>query len=86
MMSDTTVVRVGPKGRIVLPAAVRRRLGITEGTELCVVATDRGVELYTRAELVRELQAPFEKQRGHLVDDLLAERRRAAASEDAKLR
>ena len=33
-MSDTAVVSVGPKGRVVIPAGIRRELGIEEGSEL----------------------------------------------------
>jgi AbrB family looped-hinge helix DNA binding protein len=40
-MSDTTSVE--DKGRVVIPADVRRRLGIKPGTELEVVIRDGGI-------------------------------------------
>jgi AbrB family looped-hinge helix DNA binding protein len=35
---------------VVLPVDARRKLGIEEGTELCVVVREHGIELYTRDE------------------------------------
>jgi len=74
-MSDTASVRVGPKGRIVLPIEARRALGIQEGDELVVVLEDDGMHLMTREAAVRSLREMLGKGEGSLVDELLAERR-----------
>jgi AbrB family looped-hinge helix DNA binding protein len=42
-MPDATVVRMGPQGRIVIPAELRRELGLDEGSTLN--ATTRGGQL-----------------------------------------
>jgi AbrB family looped-hinge helix DNA binding protein len=42
-MPDATVVRMGPQGRIVVPADLRRELGLDEGSTLS--ATTRGGRL-----------------------------------------
>lgn len=42
-MSEGTVVRMGPQGRIVVPAELRRELGLDEGSTLN--ATTRGGRL-----------------------------------------
>lgn len=74
-MSDTASVRVGPKGRIVLPIEARRALGIQEGDELVVVLEDDGMHLMTREAAIRSLRGMLGKGEGSLVDELLAERR-----------
>lgn len=73
-MSDTVVVKVGPKGRIVIPAAVRQRYGFAEGDELVIVAEPHGVRLIDRNHLIDELDGLV---RGgiDLVDELITERR-----------
>lgn len=71
-------VRLGPKGRIVVPAPIRRELGLEEGAEV-VVRADHGrivVESHADAlerlrEVVREAVMPSLS----LVDELLAARR-----------
>ena len=76
-------VRVGRKGRVVVPAALRRALGIEEGTVLLARVEDDGIVLEPRSAAIHRLQALF----AHippdvsLADELIAERRREAQSE-----
>lgn len=80
-MSGTHQVTVGGRGRIVVPAEVRERAELTEGTPLVLMETPGGIVLMTRDQLrarVRDELAGLD-----LVTDLLDERRRAAAQEDA---
>jgi len=80
-MSGTYTVVVGDRGRIVVPGAVRARQQLTEGTALVLLETPAGIVLLTREQLrdrVRDELAGLD-----LVDALLAERRAAAADEDA---
>lgn len=72
---------VGDRGRIVVPAEVRERQGLVEGTPLILLETPTGLVLLTRRQLrqrVRDDLAGVD-----LVAELLAERRNAAAAEDA---
>jgi len=65
----------------VIPAEVRSAAGLDEGTKLVLLPTEAGLVLMTREQLrarVREDLAGLD-----LVGELLAERRRAAAEEDA---
>lgn len=65
-----------------VPAEVRERAGLTEGTTLVLLETPSGIVLLTRQQLrdrVREELAGLD-----LVGDLLAERRTAAAREDTE--
>lgn len=74
-------VTVGNRGRLVLPADVRQRSGIQEGTDLILLETPDGIALLTRDQLKRRVRGQLAGS--SLVDELLAERRRASGIEDA---
>ena len=50
-------VKLEANGRILLPADVRRQLGVRPGDVLLLDVCDDGVRLWTRAMAARELQA-----------------------------
>ena len=80
-MSGTYTVTVRDRGRIVVPAGVRERVGLSEGTPLILLETPTGLVLLTREQLrarVRDELAGVD-----LVAELLSDRRRAAQQEDA---
>lgn len=81
-MSDTSAVVVGPKGRVVIPAPMRRELNIDEGSELVAMVDDGAVVLMPRSVAKARLRGLFASVRTSLVDELIAERRRAAREED----
>jgi AbrB family looped-hinge helix DNA binding protein len=81
-MSDTHAVTVGPKGRIVIPAAIRQELSIGEGSELVAMVDGGGVLLLPRSEVRRRLRSLFANVRPSLADELIADRRREAELED----
>ncbi len=79
-MNGTYAVTVGDRGRIVVPAELRERANLQEGTPLVMLDAPGGIVLLTRdqlREMVREELAGTD-----LVADLLGTRRRAAALED----
>ena len=80
-MSDTEVVEVGPKGRVVIPAAIRRRLGIQQGTRLTVLVDDEAVVLVPRGAIERRLNAIFSGVPASMADELIEERRAEAAAD-----
>lgn len=80
-MSDTSSVEVGPKGRVVIPAAIRRRLGIETGTRLAVLVDEEAVVLVPRAAIERRLHAMFKGVEVSMADELLQERRAEAAKD-----
>jgi AbrB family looped-hinge helix DNA binding protein len=80
-MSGTHTVVVGNRGRIVVPAEVRERAGLSEGTSLVLLETPHGLVLLTREQLRSRVRTELASL--NLVDDLLEDRRRAAAQEDA---
>ncbi len=80
-MNGTHTVTMGDRGRLVVPADVRERSGLAEGTRLVLLETPSGIVLMTQAQARARVRQ--ELQGLDLVGDLLAERRREAATEDA---
>jgi bifunctional DNA-binding transcriptional regulator/antitoxin component of YhaV-PrlF toxin-antitoxin module len=80
-MHGTYNVRMGDRGRLVVPAELRERAGFETGTPLVLIDTPRGVVLLTRQQLKDLVRADLEGL--DLVDELLEERRRRAREEDA---
>lgn len=80
-MSGTHTVTMGDRGRLVVPAEVRERAGLVEGSTLVLLETPAGIVLLTR----EQLRARVREELGglDLVTELLADRRRASAAEDA---
>ena len=76
-------------GKIVIPAALRREFGIKDGDSLVVERDPAGgisLKTYSQvvAEVQREIAAMSRPYDGSVVDDLIAERRQAAARELAE--
>lgn len=80
-MYGTYQVVVGDRGRLVVPAEVRERTGLSEGTTLVMLETPGGLVLLTREQLRSRVQADLAGL--DLVGELLADRRAEAAEEDA---
>ena len=79
-MTETHRVVVGDRGEFVVPAEVRARAGLVEGTPMVLVESPDGLILLTREQAldhVRDDLAGLD-----LVGELLADRRRAAQIED----
>lgn len=79
-MSGTYQVSMGDRGRLVIPAELRARAGLTEGTPLVLLETEGGVVVLSREQLKARVRADLEGL--DLIGDLLAERRIAATNED----
>jgi len=82
-MSDTGVVSVGPKGRVVIPAGIRRALGIEEGSELVALVEGEAVVLVPRSAIKARLRSIFAPTAESMRDELIAERRAEAARDAA---
>ncbi len=80
-MSGTYHITMGDRGRLVIPAEVRERVGLDAGSPLILVDTPAGLALLTRDQLLRRVRADLTGL--DLVTELLAERRRAALEEEA---
>lgn len=75
------MVTMGDRGRLVIPAELRERAGLDEGSALLLLEAADGVVLLTREQLKRRVRADLAGP--DLVTQLLADRRAAAAREDA---
>lgn len=80
-MGGTHTIVVGDRGRVVIPSELRERVGLAEGTPLVLLESPNGLVLLTREQLRDRVRAELEGV--DLLDELLAERRAAAAQEDA---
>jgi AbrB family looped-hinge helix DNA binding protein len=84
---ETVSVKLEKSGRILIPAAIRRELGLKEGSELLLRPNDAGLQVSTRQQAIKRVQAQLRKYapRGRLLSqELLDERREEAARENAK--
>jgi AbrB family looped-hinge helix DNA binding protein len=79
-----TRTRVNENGRVVIPAAFRKALGINVGDEIVLRIEDDELRITTlkrRLERAQRLVRKHVKPGSSLVDELLAERREAAHNE-----
>jgi AbrB family looped-hinge helix DNA binding protein len=80
-------LKVSANGRIVIPADVRARLGIEDGSKILLEETEDGLMLTTLAQRIRKLQRHYAEltkdSPPFTVDDMIRERRAAAAQEEA---
>lgn len=79
-------LKLSEGGRVVVPAEVRRALGVTEGETLVGELRDGAFVLTTRRAKLEAARALFQKYfppgSASLADELIAERRAEAARED----
>ena len=80
-MSGTYALTMGDRGRIVVPADVRERRGLSAGTPMVLLDSPSGLVLLSRDEALAQVRAQLVGT--DLVDELLAERRASAATDDA---
>jgi AbrB family looped-hinge helix DNA binding protein len=76
---QTTVrLKVGPDGRVLIPADMRRAAGIVPGDTVLAEIRDGAVEIATLATRIRRVQdmlAPYKKPGVSIVDEFIAEKR-----------
>lgn len=80
-MSGTYPVVMGDRGRLVIPAELREHLHLEAGSPLLLLETPHGVIMATRDQvkaLVRDGLKDLD-----LVQELLTDRRKSSAAEDA---
>ncbi len=80
------VLRIGGKGRVVLPVALRAEAHLEEGDELIAYVEGGRITMETRDDVRRRLRAlaAEARTRGDVVEGLLADRRADLALEDER--
>jgi AbrB family looped-hinge helix DNA binding protein len=80
----STKVPVGPQGRVVIPSEIRREMEIAPGDVLLATVEGNRLILEKREEVLQRLRRRFAgiPRSVHLADELIAERRAAARSEE----
>jgi len=73
---------MGDRGRIVVPTAVRERAGLAAGLPMVLFESPDGLVLLTREQLRDRVRNDLKGL--DLVEQLLTDRRRAAAVEDGE--
>jgi AbrB family looped-hinge helix DNA binding protein len=84
-MNTETRLRINENGRVVIPAAFRKALGIKRGDEVVLRIEDDELRITTmkkRIERAQRLVRKYVKPAVSLVDELIAERRREAARDE----
>lgn len=79
-----TKARINDDGRVLIPAAMRRALGLHPGQSVILQADADGIRLTTTQRALRQAQQSlrrYVREGTSLVDDLLAERRRESKRE-----
>lgn len=77
-------VKLSREGRVLIPVDVRADLGLAEGMTLSLRVQDGEIRLFDRANALRRAQqiaAKYKKPSESVVDELISERRQAAARE-----
>ena len=77
-------VKVGPDGRILIPADLRRAAGLEPGATVVVTLEGQSLTVETPLAQLRKVQAllaPLKRPGVSIVDELIAERRAEVARE-----
>jgi len=84
-MLEQAEVRVGPQGRVVIPAKLRHTLGLESGAILIARIEEGRLVLEKRESVITRLRSRFAiVQKGvSLASELIAERREAALKENS---
>lgn len=80
-MSDSASVVLGVDGQIVVPSAVRTRRNWPDGTVLLLTETEDGLLLTARSTALGRVHRLLTG--APLIEELIADRRRESAAEDA---
>jgi AbrB family looped-hinge helix DNA binding protein len=83
-MEEVYRAKLNDEGRLVIPAACRKKLGMTAGQEVLLKVHNDGLLVYTQEQAIKRLQDWVARRVPpgvSLVDELITERRAEAAKE-----
>jgi len=81
--------KVGEGGRVVIPAEIRRLIGVKEGDRVLLLVEDGELHVITVSQGIKraqELASPYIRPGVSIVDELIAERRAEVTREEEELR
>ena len=81
---ERQAVKIGPGGRIVIPANLRERLGVKPGDTIWLEEDNEQLRITTTRQAIRRIQdlvAQYAPGNRGLADELIAERREEAGRE-----
>ena len=81
---NTYKLKMAPNGRVVIPAELRKAMGVASGEELIATWEGDGLRIATMKQNIERVQRhakPYIKPGVSRVDELIAERREAAKRE-----
>ena len=81
---ETISVRVEKSGRILIPAAVRRRFDLKEGTEVILRVDETGIRIDTREQALARIRKELRRYipEGRVLSEELIQERRAEAERE----
>jgi AbrB family looped-hinge helix DNA binding protein len=76
--------KIGPRGRLIIPAAQRRELGLEVGDDVILTIKDNELRVSTLRHRIERVQALVRKRnpRGERLSEALIRHRRAEAAKD----
>lgn len=83
-MNEVYRAKLNEEGRLVIPAACRKQLGLAAGQEVLLQVSSQGLLVYTQDLAVKRLQnwvADHVPTSTSLADDLMTDRRTEAAKD-----
>ncbi len=84
MLAVMVTLTVGPQGRVVIPAQLRRQLGFDQGAELAAYVDEEDrLVIERRDQIIGKLQAEFVSLPYSMTDSLIAARRAESEHEGA---
>jgi len=84
---ETLSVKMEKSGRILIPAAVRRQLGLKEGTEMILRVDETGIQMGTREQALARIHERLRRYipEGRILSEELIQERRAEAERENNL-
>lgn len=84
MATNSIVTRIGAGGRVVIPAVVRRAIGLKVGDQVVIAVDGQEVRLVTVEHAIAQAQALVKKYvpRGRKLSDELIRQRRQEANDE----
>lgn len=81
---ETVSVKLEKSGRVLIPAAIRRKLNLKEGAEVLLRFDETGVQLGTREQVLARIHEQLRRYipEGRVLSEELIEERRAEAKKE----